>query len=67
MRAFIVAGLLLQPDIGQTALVLATWAGLLFLSGISWFIIFGLLFQHLFYISLSIFVSALFQQQLSTF
>jgi cell division protein FtsW len=36
-------GLLLQPDIGQTALVLATWAGLLFLSGISWFIIFGLL------------------------
>ncbi len=30
----IVAGLLLQPDIGQTAL--------LFLSGISWFVIFGL-------------------------
>ncbi len=38
----IVCGLLLQPDIGQTALVLATWAVLLFLSGISWFIIFGL-------------------------
>lgn len=38
----IVVGLLLQPDIGQTALVLATWAVLLFLSGISWFIIFGL-------------------------
>jgi cell division protein FtsW len=38
----IVAGLLLQPDIGQTALVLGTWAVLLFLSGISWFIIFGL-------------------------
>jgi len=38
----IVAGLLLQPDLGQTALVLATWAGLLFLSGISWFIIFAL-------------------------
>lgn len=38
----IVGGLLLQPDIGQTALVLATWAALLFLSGISWFIIFGL-------------------------
>ncbi len=38
----IVIGLLLQPDIGQTALVLATWAVLLFLSGISWFIIFGL-------------------------
>ncbi|MEO6394967.1 MAG: putative peptidoglycan glycosyltransferase FtsW [Devosia sp.] len=39
----IVAGLLLQPDIGQTALVLATWAGLLFLSGISWFLIAGLM------------------------
>ena len=38
----IVAGLLLQPDIGQTALVLATWAALLFLSGISWFVILGL-------------------------
>lgn len=38
----IVGGLLLQPDVGQTALVLATWAGLLFLSGISWFIVFGL-------------------------
>jgi cell division protein FtsW len=39
----IVGALLLQPDIGQTALVLVTWATLLFLSGISWFIIFGLL------------------------
>ena len=38
----IVGGLLLQPDIGQTALVLGTYAVLLFLSGISWFIIFGL-------------------------
>lgn len=38
----IVGGLLLQPDIGQTALVLATWAALLFLSGISWLIIFAL-------------------------
>ena len=38
----IVGGLLLQPDIGQTALVLSTWAALLFLSGISWFLIFGL-------------------------
>lgn len=38
----IVAGLLLQPDIGQTALVLATWGALLFLSGISWFVIGGL-------------------------
>jgi cell division protein FtsW len=39
----IVGALLLQPDIGQTALVLATWAALLFLSGISWFLIFGLM------------------------
>src|SRR5690606_30970348 len=39
----IVGGLLLQPDIGQTALVLATWAVLLFLSGISWLVIFGLI------------------------
>jgi cell division protein FtsW len=38
----IVAALLLQPDIGQTALVLATWAALLFLSGLSWFLIAGL-------------------------
>lgn len=38
----IVTGLLLQPDIGQTALILATWAVLLFLSGISWWIIFGM-------------------------
>lgn len=39
----IVAGLLLQPDIGQTALILATMGGLLFLSGISWFLIAGLM------------------------
>ncbi len=38
----IVGGLLLQPDIGQTALILATWAGLMFLAGISWWFIFGL-------------------------
>lgn len=38
----IVGGLLLQPDIGQTALVLATWGALLFLSGISWLVIFAL-------------------------
>lgn len=38
----IVCGLLLQPDIGQTALILCTWAVLLFFSGISWWIIFGL-------------------------
>lgn len=44
IMGLIVVALLLQPDIGQTALVLATWAGLLFLSGISWFVIFGLMF-----------------------
>ncbi|WIY54500.1 putative peptidoglycan glycosyltransferase FtsW [Devosia sp. YIM 151766] len=38
----IVGALLLQPDLGQTALVMATWAVLLFFSGISWWIIFGL-------------------------
>ena len=38
----IVGGLLLQPDIGQTALMLSTWAGLLFLAGISWYLIVGL-------------------------
>ncbi|MEO8757931.1 MAG: putative peptidoglycan glycosyltransferase FtsW [Devosia sp.] len=38
----IVSGLLLQPDIGQSSLMLATWAGLLFLSGLSWFLIVGL-------------------------
>lgn len=38
----ILAALLLQPDIGQTALIFATWATLLFLSGISWWIIVGL-------------------------
>ena len=38
----LVGGLLLQPDIGQTALVLATWGALLFLSGISWVVIIGL-------------------------
>jgi cell division protein FtsW len=43
IMGIIVAGLLLQPDIGQTALVLATWAGLLFLSGISWVLIAGLM------------------------
>ncbi|HEV7717521.1 MAG TPA: putative peptidoglycan glycosyltransferase FtsW [Arsenicitalea sp.] len=39
----IVSGLLLQPDVGQTALMVATWSALLFLSGISWWIIFGLM------------------------
>ncbi|GHA15878.1 cell division protein FtsW [Devosia pacifica] len=38
----LVVPLLLQPDIGQTALVFSTWAVLLFLSGISWWIIIAL-------------------------
>nr|WP_314261017.1 putative peptidoglycan glycosyltransferase FtsW [uncultured Devosia sp.] len=42
LMAAVVGALLLQPDIGQTALILGTYAGLLFLSGISWFVIFGL-------------------------
>lgn len=31
--------LLLQPDIGQTALVVLTWSALMFFSGISWWVI----------------------------
>lgn len=42
LMAVIVAALLLQPDLGQTALVMTTWAVLLFFSGISWWIIIGL-------------------------
>jgi cell division protein FtsW len=38
----IVSALLLQPDLGQTALVMATWAVLLLFSGISWWVIIGL-------------------------
>ncbi|WP_338724007.1 putative peptidoglycan glycosyltransferase FtsW [Devosia sp. XK-2] len=38
----LVGALLLQPDLGQTALVMATWAVLLFFSGISWWIIIGM-------------------------
>jgi len=38
----IVSLLLLQPDVGQTALMVATYGALLFLSGISWWVIFGL-------------------------
>ena len=38
----IVAALLRQPDVGQTALMLFTWAVLLFLGGISWWVIVGL-------------------------
>lgn len=39
LLAAIVCLLLLQPDFGQTVLVVAIWTGLLFLSGISWVII----------------------------
>lgn len=39
----VVSALLLQPDVGQTALMIATWAALLFMSGISWWIIFSLM------------------------
>jgi cell division protein FtsW len=42
LTGIIVAALLLQPDIGQTALIVGTLAVLMFISGISWFIIFGL-------------------------
>ncbi len=38
----ILVALLRQPDVGQTALMLSTWAVLLFLSGISWWVIAGL-------------------------
>jgi cell division protein FtsW len=41
--AIIVVLLLLQPDIGQTALIVGTWSALLFLSGISWWLIMGLI------------------------
>ena len=43
IMAVIVGALLLQPDLGPTALMLCTWTGLLFLSGISWFLIVGLM------------------------
>ncbi len=39
LMLIIVGALLLQPDIGQTALVFATWGVMLFLSGISWLVI----------------------------
>ncbi len=39
--AFAAAVLLSQPDVGQTALLAATLAGMLFLSGIAWFWIAG--------------------------
>src|SRR5690554_3689432 len=39
LTALIVGLLLLQPDVGQTALMVATYGALLFLSGISWWVI----------------------------
>jgi len=42
IMALLVGALLLQPDLGQTALVMATWAVLLFFSGISWWVIIGM-------------------------
>ena len=42
IMGLLVGALLLQPDLGQTALVMATWAVLLFFSGISWWVIIGL-------------------------
>lgn len=47
LMALIVTLLVLQPDIGQTALVVGTWAALLFLSGISWWVIFVLFIMAL--------------------
>ena len=43
LLVLIVALLLLQPDFGQTVLIVATWAALLFLAGISWWVIGGLM------------------------
>lgn len=42
LLAVIIGALLMQPDIGQTALIFSTWSVLLFLSGISWWFIGGL-------------------------
>lgn len=38
LLVLIVVPLLLQPDVGQTALIFLTWSVLLFLSGISWWV-----------------------------
>ncbi|MCF6326421.1 MAG: putative lipid II flippase FtsW [Devosiaceae bacterium] len=43
LMVLIVTLLMLQPDFGQTVLLVATWASLLFLTGISWWITLGLL------------------------
>ncbi len=42
LLGLIVVPLVLQPDIGQTALMILTWSVLLFLSGISWWVIVAL-------------------------
>jgi cell division protein FtsW len=42
LMVLLVVALLMQPDIGQTVLVMATWAVLLFFSGISWWAILAL-------------------------
>ena len=42
LLGIVVALLIAQPDFGQTMLVSLTWAGLLFLAGMSWTWIFGL-------------------------
>lgn len=39
LLGLIVAILMLQPDVGQTVLILLTWAALLFIAGISWWVI----------------------------
>ena len=39
LMALIAVLLMLQPDFGQTVLVVITWAALLFLAGISWWVI----------------------------
>jgi len=43
LLALIVTLLMLQPDFGQTVLLVMTWAALLFLSGISWWLIAALM------------------------
>jgi cell division protein FtsW len=42
IMVMLVAALLLQRDLGQTGLVIATWGAMLFFSGVSWLIIIGL-------------------------
>jgi cell division protein FtsW len=42
LLVLVVGALVLQPDVGQSGLTFATWAALLFISGISWLWIIGL-------------------------